>query len=683
MPRPSAENPPSEVARRVHELQSTLSDHAYRYYVLDAPVISDAEYDRLFLELQRLEAEHPSLKTADSPTQRVGGPPREGFVPVRHRYPMLSLGNVFDDEALKEFDQRIKRQLGLEPDAVMGYAAEPKIDGLGIEVVYQDGLMVVASTRGDGTTGEDVTANVRTIASIPLRLRERKPGLLEVRGEVYLPKAEFYRLNQEREEAGEVPYANPRNTAAGALRQLDPRITATRPLRAIMYGLSAVPADDEVPGTHTLLIAWLKALGFAVLPTVACDGVGDVLAHYATLLQERERFPFEMDGVVVKVNEHRLQLELGQISRAPRWAIAYKLPSQEETTVVQNISVQVGRTGALTPVATLEPVAVGGVTVSRATLHNAEELRRKDVRVGDTVWIRRAGDVIPEVVRVVFEMRPPATAAFEFPSECPECATSVVRPVGEVVWRCPNLHCPAQVRERLRHFASRRAMDIDGLGPERIAQLIEAGLVRRIDDLYRLQSEDLLRLQRFAAKSADNLLASIDASRRRPLAAFVFALGIRHVGEHMATLLAEHFGTLMRLIEAPEEELAAIHGVGSEVAASVRAFFDDADHRALIQSLTKLGVDPPAARSEASSTQLVGKTLVVTGTLASMSRDAIHDLIKAHGGRAAASVSRKTDLLVAGVKAGSKLDKAQALGVPVMDEETFLAWIQGRGPAPW
>ncbi len=669
------------VAKRAAALREQLREAAYRYYVLDQPTISDAEYDRLFAELVTLERDHPEFATPDSPTQRVGAPPLAAFRSVRHRHGMLSLGNVFDDAELAEFDQRIKRHLGMPLDALIDYAVEPKIDGLGIELVYEDGRLVVASTRGDGTTGEDVTPNARTIANIPLTLRRPVAGVFEVRGEVYLERMAFARLNREREAAGESTFANPRNAAAGSLRQLDSRITAQRPLRAILYALSSVPAGPGVPATHVELIGWLRELGFATFPSQLCRGIDEVAAAYRRHRDQREAFPYEMDGVVVKVNDHRLQLELGQVARAPRWAIAYKLPAQQETTVVTAIVVQVGRTGALTPVAELRPVVVGGVTVSRATLHNADELQRKDVRLGDTVLVQRAGEVIPEVVQVVLAKRPAGSAPFQFPATCPACGSAALRPEGEAVSRCPNFDCGAQRRERLIHFASRRAMDIDGLGEKLVGQLVDSGRVSEPADLFRLEAGELAELERMGPKSAEKLVAALAAARRRPLARLLFALSIRHVGERVAQLIAGGVGTLPALMSATEEELAAIHGVGPEVAAAVGAYFADPRGRGIVERLLAVGVEIEAEARAVASDRLAGQTVVVTGTLATLTREQAQALVAAHGGRAASSVSKRTDLVVAGEKAGSKLHKARELGIKVVDEAGFLALLGQDPPA--
>lgn len=657
---------------RAKELRRELEEHSYRYHVLDQPTISDAQYDALMRELEALEGAHPGLVTPDSPTQRVGAAPSSAFASVQHRVPMLSLGNVFDETGFTDFDAKVKRQLGMPAEQVVTYAVEPKIDGLSIELVYRDGLLHQASTRGDGSTGEDVTANARTIKAIPLRLRQAVPGDLEVRGEVYYPKAQFAAFNREREELGEPTFANPRNAAAGALRQIDAAVTAKRPLSALFYAV-AEPARMK-PRTHAALTAWLAELGLPTPRARVCEGVDAVLAFYRETIERREDYPYEIDGLVVKVNEHAVQTELGFVSRAPRWAIAFKLPAREEVTVVESIRVQVGRTGALTPVANLKAVQVGGVTVTSATLHNAEEIARKDVRAGDSVLVRRAGDVIPEVVQVILEKRPAGSVAFEFPTRCPSCDTAVVRDEGEVVWRCPNtVSCPAQVRERIRHWAGRRAMDIEGLGDKVVDALVSNGLVHDVADLYRLTLEQLTGLERFAEKSASNLLSSIAESKTRPLARFIFALGVRHIGETVAARLAEHFRSVDAMLAATDETLSGVHGIGPELAHAWVEHFGLEENRALVARLLEVGVAPQPPQSTVLSKQLAGKAFVVTGTLSSMSRDEAHARIVAHGGRVASSVSKKTDYLVAGEAAGSKLTKAQELGVPVISEQDLLA----------
>lgn len=665
------------VAEEAARLRQEIHEHNYRYYVQDAPTIADGEWDALYQRLLKLEQAHPALVTPDSPTQRVGATPRAGLVAVQHHHPMLSLGNIFSGEEAREFDARVRRQLHTEQE--IAYAVEPKVDGLSIELTYQDGVLVLASTRGDGTTGEDVTANARTIGSIPLRLRQPVPGLLEVRGEVYLPKDKFAELNRDREEMGQPVFANPRNAAAGSLRQLDPSVTAARPLRAVFYSLSTIPLKADQPKTHMQLMQYLSDLGFSVLPSQLTMGCEAMVRAYEGFLVKRHDFVFEIDGVVVKVNDHRLQDELGQVSRAPRWAVAFKMPAQQATTVVENIGVQVGRTGALTPVAHLRPVFVGGVSISRATLHNADELARKDVRVGDTVLVQRAGDVIPEVVQVVLEKRPDGARAFKFPKACPLCKTAAERREDEAVWRCPNRHCSGQVRERLRHFASRRAMDIHGLGDKLVEALVDTGLATEPASLYRLTAADLAQLPRFKEKSIDSLLTAIRKSQERPLRHVLFALGIRHVGSHVASLLAQHYGSLSAFMQAEEGQLAEIYGIGPEVARNVAQFLRDKPSRAMLRELVDagLGAASNSPKKRARTQRFAGKTFVLTGTLTGMTREAAQARIVEEGGRASSSVSKKTDYVIAGDAAGSKLQKAQDLGVPILDEAAFLALLEG------
>ncbi len=582
---------------QIERLRGELNDASYRYHVLDKPIISDKQYDTLMRELEALEAAHPELMTPDSPTQRVGAAPSSAFASVKHRVPMLSLGNVFDDVEFREFDTRVKRTLGMSAEAVVEYAVEPKIDGLSVELVYRDGLLVQASTRGDGSTGEDVTANARAIQAIPLRLRETLRGELEVRGEIYYPKELFAALNREREEQGESTFANPRNAAAGALQQLDPRITAKQPLRGLFY---AVAEPSRVPPkTHIELIRWLASLGLPTPPSTECAGADAVLEAYRETLVKRDALVYEIDGLVVKVNDHHLQLELGFVSRAPRWATAFKLPAREEVTTIEGIDVQVGRTGAITPVARLAPVKVGGVTVTNATLHNAQEVARKDVRVGDSVLVRRAVDVIPEVVQVIVEKRPADSQPCVFPTECPTCKTKLERDEGEAVWRCPNASCPDQVRERIRHFAGRRAMDIEGLGDKVVEALVRAELVADVADLYTVTLDQLLTLERVGEKSASNLLSAIEASKTKPLARFIFALGVRHIGETVAARLAEHFRSVDAMLEATEESLAGVHGIGDELAQAWTTQLN----KPLVHKLLKNGVTPEAPTSKVVSTE--------------------------------------------------------------------------------
>ena len=682
------------VKEELEELRPALLAQAHGYYVLDAPTVSDAEYDRGFARLLVLEAAEPELVTADSPSQRVGASGRQsGLAPHPHRRPMLSLANIFDVDGLRDFDLRLRRQLGQDVHAVpaappIRYLVEPKVDGLSIALIYVDGLLVSASTRGDGRIGENVTANARTIRAIPLRLRGSSlPSQLEVRGEVYLPKAKFAALNLAREEAGEPPFANPRNAAAGSLRQLDPSISAQRPLSAVFYSIAELPGGPDMPRDQIAAMAWLQELGLPILPgrpAVGIDGDGGLLAAYAHFLANRHSYPFELDGVVLKVDDLALQAELGHVARSPRWAIAYKMPAQQETTTVLDIQVQVGRTGALTPVAHLQPVQVGGVQVSRASLHNADELRRKDVRVGDTVLVQRAGDVIPEVVQVLLARRPTVSQPFVFPRQCPACASAAVRLPEEVAWRCPNLACPAQLRERLRHFVGRGGMDIRGLGDRLVDLMVTTGLVRTAADLYRLDAARLLALPRFAERSVERLLAAIEHSKTRPLRHLIFALGIRHVGSHLAEVLAVHCRTLAGLTALQAAELVGVRGMGPEVAAAIALFLAAPEQQQLLRDLQALGLRPAAAGAPAPTLvgPLTGKVLVVTGSLTGRSREAAQTAIAACGGQATGTVSRRTDFLVAGAASGSKLARAEALGVTVLDETAFEALLAAHGIAP-
>ena len=649
------------------ELRSQLREASHRYYVLDAPTLSDAEYDRLFRELEQIEAEHPDLITPDSPTRRVGAAPSEKFTKVIHRRQMMSLANAMTEEEFLEFDARVHRLLGDDP---VRYVVEPKLDGLAVTLAYENGRFVQGATRGDGLTGEDVTANLRTIKMVPLQLKGSPPARFEVRGEVFINKRDFVRMNEEREKAGEPTFVNPRNCAAGSLRQLDPRITAQRPLSIFFY------ETGETPGlefrTHAEKLALLRELGLRTNPEneviETLDGVKD---KYRRMLGKRHDLPYEIDGSVIKVDSEDQRRRLGAVSRTPRWAIAWKFPAEEEATTVEDIFVSVGRTGALTPVAALQPVHVGGVTVSRATLHNEDELRRKDVRVGDRVFLRRAGDVIPEIVRVIPEARPQDSRPWEMPKQCPACGTPVVREEGEAITRCPNPTCPAKTVSRLRHFASRLAMDIEGLGIETSTQLTETGLVKTPADLYRLTYEQLVNLDRFADLSARNLLAAIEASKTRPLRNVIHALGIRMVGEATALALARRFGSLEALINVSVADLQSVRDVGPEVARQIHDFLAVPEQRETIQQLLAAGVRPDPEQAVEVASPFSGKTVVLTGTLTQYSREAAKAEIERRGGRVSGSVSRKTDLVVAGEDAGSKLKKAQELGVRVVDENGF------------
>ncbi len=650
---------------RLEQLQQELEDHSYRYHVLDSPVISDVEYDRLMREAQAIEAEHPEWVNTEAVTQRVGAQPAEGFATVEHRVQMLSLENATSPKELEAFDVRIRRLL--ESEEPVTYTVELKYDGIAVELLYENGAFRLGSTRGDGRTGEDVTHNLRTVRSIPLRLRgSDPPALLEVRGEVFIPLDEFARVNRERLDQELEPFANPRNSTAGTLRQLDPQVSASRNLDIFVYG---VGRGNEALGvkTHMELLERLAELGFKVNPRLdRTEGIDGVIKFHRKLEADRDRLNYEVDGSVVKVDSFELREQLGQLTRSPRWAIAYKFPPRQETTLVRAIHSYVGRTGALTPVAVLEPVRIGGVTVEHASLHNQDEIERLDVRVGDTVFVERAGDVIPKVVKVVREKRRPRTRRYRLPDRCPQCGSTTLRPEGEVVLRCPNLECPAQVKERIVHFASRGALDVDGLGVKLVDQLVERELVRRPSDMFALDLETLTGLDRLAEKSASNLLDALEKARDVDVGRFLYALGIRHVGERVAVVLAEAYRDLDDLLKASAEELAVVHEIGPTIAQTVRAFLDDASNREEFQRLRALlRLRAPAAPSR--SGQLAGKTLVLTGTL-SAPRAAVRAKIVAAGGKVVGSVSKSTDFLVAGVNAGSKLDKARSLAVAVLDE---------------
>lgn len=662
--------------QRVAELRDNIDYHNYRYYSLDDPVVPDAEYDRLLRELQTLENQYPELITPQSPTQRVGAAPADVFGEIVHTVPMLSLANAFEDQELVDFDRRVRERLAV---AEVEYAAETKLDGLATSIRYEDGLLVSAATRGDGTRGEDVTQNIRTIKAVPLQLRgDDFPRVLEVRGEVFMTEQGFRRLNEEQARREEKAYANPRNAAAGSLRQLDPRITARRPLTMYGYGVGDV-REGWLPSTHTGILARLKHWGLRVSPEVAVvHGVDGCRDYYAGMLARRESLGYAIDGVVFKVNDVAEQQTLGAVSRAPRWAIAYKFPAEEALTRVRAIDVQVGRTGTLTPVARLEPVQVGGVTVTNATLHNQDEVDRKDVRVGDTVVVRRAGDVIPEVARVVKDRRPRRTARFSLPDRCPVCGSEVIRIEGEAAARCSGgLYCAAQRKQAVWHFASRRAMDIEGLGEKLVDQLVDCGLVHSILDLYSLTEEQVAGLERMGKKSAANLVAAIAKSRDTTLARFLYALGIRDVGEATALSLATHFGDLEPLRAADEDALQAVPDVGPVVARQIAAFFAEAHNREVLDGLVKLVRWPVTSRDEAATMPLSGKRFVITGTLEAMTRDEAKRRLQALGAKVSGSVSRKTDYLVAGANPGSKRAKAEELQVDILDEDAFLELIQG------
>lgn len=664
-------------ADRVAELRRLVDHHNYQYYVLDQPEVADVEYDRLLRELIALEQAHPDLITPDSPTQRVGAAPLQAFGAAEHAIPMLSLDNAFDADGLTEFDRRTRERLGLEQVA---YVAEPKLDGSSMNLRYERGLLVRAGTRGDGVTGEDVTANVRTMQSVPLRLRcDNPPELVEVRGEVVIRRDDFARLNEQRLQAGERVFANPRNAAAGSLRQLDPRITASRPLTFFPYGLGA--SSEPVAQSHWEILQRLGEWGFRINEQLEQVRDFETMRAYAErLLAQRDVLPFEIDGVVYKVDDLAQREELGFTSRAPRWAIAYKLPAVEATTRLLGISASVGRTGVVTPVAELEPVTVGGVVVSRATLHNLDEVQRKDVRVGDTVLIRRAGDVIPEIMSVVLDKRPAEAQPWQMPERCPVCGAEVLRIEGEAAHRCMGgLFCPAQRVGALLHFASRKAMDIEGLGTKLVEQLVEYDLVESIADLYRLDRKELLTLERMGEKSVDKLLAAVERSKETTLPRLIYALGIAQVGHVTATQLANHFGDLDPLMQAGEEELTVVPDVGPVVAQSIVHFFDQSHNREVIAQLRECGVHWPVLEQPELPGALSGKTFVLTGALESMTRGEAGARVEALGGRVSSSVSKQTDYVVAGERAGSKLDRARTLEVAVLEESEFLAMLARIG----
>jgi DNA ligase (NAD+) len=662
---------PAAARKRVDELRKLINRHDHLYYALDRPEVSDAEYDAFTRELREIEAAHPELVTPDSPTQRVSGQGSDAFATVEHLAPMLSLENATSEGDLREFEARIKRAL---PGVDFGYVCEPKVDGLGVALLYENGTFTRGATRGDGRFGEDVTPNLRTLRSIPLRLGGplAKCRRVEVRGEVYMSHAAFERLNRELEAQGEAAFANPRNAAAGAVRQKDPGITAKRDLRIFVYQLShAEPFPFQ---THSEVLAALKESGLTTNPrSKACGTLDDVWRYCQTLESERDRLGYDADGGVVKVDSLADQRRLGSTAHHPRWAIAFKFPAQHATTRIVAIDINVGRTGALTPTARLEPVKIAGATISRATLHNADEIERLDVRVGDAVVVERAGDVIPHIVKVLEDRRPPDTPRFVFPDHCPVCGSSASRPEGEVVVRCTNTACPAQIKESLIHFGSRGAMDVEHLGEAVVEQLVDGGLVHDFADLYRLTVPQLAELERLAEKSATNLVNAIAASRSRGLSRVLYALGIRFVGDRAARLLAEHFASADRVASASVEEISEIHGIGPRIAESVRLFFDQPANQKALERLRDVGVVLEEAARPAGAKPLAGKTFVLTGTLDEMSRDEAKARVARLGGRVTSSVSRKTDYVVAGTEAGSKLEDAKRLGVTVLDETAFVA----------
>src|SRR5580692_9948931 len=669
---------PSSIRKEIEGLREKLRHHEYRYYVLDDPEISDAAYDKLMQKLQALEAAYPELVTPESPTVRVGGTPREGFQTVRHARAMLSLDNAFSYDALRDFDRRVREGIGTDK---IEYIAEHKFDGLSISLQYAGGKLVRGVTRGDGTTGEDVTPNVKTIRSIPLQMdaaalkKAKLPSVFEVRGEVLMTRKAFEALNRQQELTGGKIFVNARNSAAGAVRVLDPSITAARRLDFFAYYLFV---DGKVPfAKHSESLGALKQLRFRASDDwKLCHGIDEVIAYCDDWDAKREKLPYEIDGVVIKVNATAIQNELGFTAKAPRWAIAFKYPARQETTVVNDIRVNVGRTGALTPVAMLEPVQVGGVTVSRSTLHNMDEVERLGVQIGDTVLIERAGEVIPHILKVVKEEK--NRKPFRMPKHCPECGSTIHHIEGEVAYRCVNAACPAKRKESLLHFASRHAMNIDGLGDKIVDQLVDKGLVKDVADLYALKEDAVAGLERMAEKSAQNLLAEIEGSKKSSLARLIYALGIFSVGERTGQLLAEHFSSLEELAAAKEEQLEAVHEVGPKVAASIVEFFSEPANRQLIKKLNKVGVHPTAEKREMKSQKLAGKSFVFTGGLANRSREEAAELVQQHGGKISGSVSKKTDYVVVGADPGSKYDKAKELGVPVLTETEFEKLIHGK-----
>jgi len=660
------------IRKRVEKLREEIEYHNYRYYILDQPEISDAQYDRLMRELEKLEEQYPELRTPNSPTQRVGAPPLEEFEIVRHTIPMLSLANAFDEIEAKEFDKRMKKFLGTSSD--IEYVTEPKLDGLAVELVYERGQFVVGSTRGDGINGENITQNLRTIKTIPLQLIRKEisvPERLEARGEVIMQLKRFRDLNQKREELGEPLFANPRNAAAGSVRQLDSKITAERPLEIYCYGIGEM--RGRTFKTHWEILQTLSKWGLRINPNIRrCKHIEDVIEYYHEVNEMREKLPYEIDGIVIKVNQLDLQTRLGEISRSPRWALAFKFQPKQETTKIQDIIIQVGRTGALTPVAVMEPVKVGGVEVSRATLHNQDEIDKKDVRIGDMVVIQRAGDVIPEVVQVIESKRTGKEKKFRMPLKCPVCGAEVIK--EEAIHRCIGLDCPAQLKGRIKHFASKRAMDIEGLGVKLIDQLVDKGLVKDVADIYYIEKKQLIELERMADKSAQNIIDAIEASKTKPLSKFLYALGIRHVGETTAEDLARRFSRLDDFFHLSEEDLREVEGIGPEVSASVYQFFRDKKNKESIERLKKAGVTVIESKVKG-KTKLAGKIFVFTGALKSLGRDEARNIVESLGGMTVSTVSKKVDFVVVGEDPGSKFDKAKELGIKTLTEEEFKKMI--------
>ncbi len=666
----------NDVKKKIEELREEIRYHNHRYYVLDDPIISDTKYDQLMRELIELERKYPQYISSSSPTQRVGIEPVSEFATVRHITPMFSLSNAFSDEELIAFDQRIKK---LVPQQKIDYLVELKIDGLAIALVYENGIFVRGATRGDGITGEDITSNLRTIKTIPLKLFGKDiPPRLEVYGEVYMKRSDFEKLNEERMKNKESLFANPRNASAGSVRQLDPRITAQRPLDTFIYR-ATFPEGNKFKN-HIEVLNYLKKIGFKINPHIKlCQDIKEFINYSQEWIEKKEDLDYEIDGMVIKVNSLSLREEMGSTTRSPRWAIAYKFPAQQTTTKVCNIIVQVGRTGALTPVALLDPVKISGSVVQRATLHNEDEIRRKDVRIGDTVLVQKAGEVIPEVVKVILEKRTGQEKEFVMPSECPVCGSKVFRPEGEVVSRCNSLTCPAQLKERIRHFASRDAMDIEGLGPAIIDQLVEKGLIKDFSDLYFLKREDLISLERMAEKSADNLLDAIEKSKKKSLAHLIYGLGIRYVGVHTSEVITRYYSTLDKFKKTNLEEFIEINEIGPKIAESIVLFFKEKDNLDIIEKLRRVGLnfgqEEEKVKKEKEAQILTGKQFVLTGTLKDFTRSQAKEVINRLGGRVTGSVSKKTDYVVAGEDSGSKYQKAQKIGVPIINEEEFKKLI--------
>jgi len=666
-----------KIRQEIEKLREIIRQHDYRYYVLNQPTVTDNEYDALMRKLQELEKSYPEYLTADSPTQRVAGKPQDGFPPFRHFLPLLSLNNAVEEDDIREFDQRLQRLLNQNQ---VEYVVELKIDGLAINLRYEEGILTHGATRGDGTIGEDVTPNIRTIKTIPLRLLGDKiPQVIEVQGEIFMGKNAFNRLNQERIAKNEPPFANPRNAAAGSLRQLDPRMTATRELHLFVYGATLIESSFS-PITHWELLTYLKELGFMVNPHIQLvSSIDEAIDIHRKWEKERKQLEYEIDGLVIKLNSLSDRSRLGSTSKSPRWAIAYKFEATTEMTRILNIEVNVGRTGTLTPVAVLEPVNIGGVTVKRATLHNEDELKRKDIRIGDWVLVGRAGDVIPEVVRVISEQRTGSEIIFQMPSTCPACHAPVKREIGEAAWKCVNINCPAQRKEKIIHWASRDAMDIEGLGEKLVSQLIEIGLVQTISDLYRLKIEELIDLERMGPKSAENLIKAIGQSKTRELARFVYALGIPFVGSHVAQILTNHFSSLDQIIEASEEQFLIIDGIGPTVSRSILNFFSISENLNLLKELKALGVHPIQKKKEKSVKPqefFQGKTFLFTGTLSHFSRKEAEDLVVSRGGKVVKAISSQVNYLIVGEKPGSKREQAIKKNIPLLTESEFEEKIQ-------